>query len=117
MMAVATLFNITKNSMISHRVEIAKSFAERSQGLLGRASLLDDNGLWIHKCGSIHTCFMKFAIDVLYVNKKLQVVKVQRNIKPWRFSWGGFSANSCFEFQAGSLTKDLDIGDFLRVSA
>lgn len=117
MMATTTLFNVTKNTKISDQVEIAKSFAERSKGLLGRNGLVGDSSLWIHECGSIHTFFMKFAIDVLYVNKNLQVMKVHRHIKPWRLSWGGFDADSCFEFQAGALAKDLEIGDFLRVSA
>lgn len=117
MMSQNILFNITKNTKVSDHVEVAKTFAERSKGLLGRKGLDSTHCLWIHRCGSVHTFFMKFAIDVLYVNQNLQVTQVHRDIKPWRLSWGGLESRSCFEFQAGALTQDLEIGDFLRVSA
>lgn len=116
-MQTVTLFNITKNQIVSTHIEVAETFFERAKGLLGREGLKDSQGLWIHQCKSIHTFFMKFNIDVLYVDKNLKVTRVHRNIVPWRLSWGSFNADSCFEFQATSLTPNIDIGDSLRVSA
>ena len=66
---------------------------------------------------SIHTFFMRFTIDVLYVDQSLKVTCIHRNIKPWRLSWGKFNSDSCFEFQSPALTQHVRIGDFLRVSA
>ncbi len=117
MMQSTFLFNITKNKRISDHVEIALTFAQRSKGLLGRKGLEQNQSLWIHHCNSVHTFFMQFSIDVLYVNKDLQVTKIHRDLQPWRLSWGGFESHSCFEFQAHQLTHEIKIGDYLRVSA
>lgn len=116
-MKTVALFNITQNQTISNHIEVAESFAERAKGLLGRKGLDGNQGLWIHECKSIHTFFMRFTIDVLYVDKNLKVTCVHRNIKPWRLSWGKFKSDSCFEFQSPALTQNVNIGDFLRVSA
>ncbi len=113
----ASLFNISKNCVISSQVEIAKSFYKRSKGLLGRSSLEKNQCLWIHRCNSVHTFFMRFAIDILYVDKNLKVTSIQRNIQPWKLNWGGFTSKSCFEFKSESLAGDLEVGDLLRVSA
>jgi uncharacterized protein len=111
------LLNLTKNSTVSSAVEIAETFSQRSKGLLGRKGLEHDHCLWIHRCNSIHTFFMKFDLDVLYVDKDLKVTGIHRNIKPWHISWGGFNSKSCFEFQSKALDLNLEIGDSLRVSA
>lgn len=114
---IEKLYNLTQNSLVSSQVVSAKTFFERSKGLLGQKQLDLDECLWIHNCNSIHTFFMKFAIDVLYVDKNLCVTKIDRNIKPWRLSWGHFHSQSCFEFQSPSLSKNINIGDLLRVSS
>jgi uncharacterized protein len=111
------LKNETQNSTLSNKVENAVSFYQRSKGLLGRSSLDLDHCLWIQNCKSVHTCFMKFSIDVLYVDKNLKVTKIDRNLKPWSLSWGGLSSESCFEFQSERLTSKIAIGDQLRVSS
>lgn len=113
---MAQLFNKSKSILLAHNLEEAKSFLERSKGLLGRSSLQKDTCLWIHKCSSVHTFFMKFNIDVLYVDKNLKVVKIERDLEPWKISWGGFRARSCFEFGAKTLPLEIDTGDFLNVS-
>ncbi len=111
------LFNLTKNKRLSSNVTVATSFFERSKGLLGKTGLQSDECLWIHHCKSIHTFFMKFSIDVLYVDEKLKVTCIHRNIKPWKLSWGGFNSDSCFEFESSGLSLDVEIGDSIRVSA
>lgn len=54
-------------------------------GLMGRPSLPPGEGLIIRPCSSIHTHFMRFPIDVIYVNKEDVVVGIDRQLKPWRF--------------------------------
>ena len=75
---------------------------ERMRGLLGRAGLAPGEGLLIERCSSIHTCFMRFAIDVVYLDADWRVVKKVRRLAPWRFS-GCRRAAHTLELAAGAL--------------
>ena len=80
------------------RAGVAKTFWQRFMGLMGRKSLPPGEGLLILKCNSIHTCFMRFAIDATFLDGDDNVVKVVRNIRPWRFCvWGGRRAVKVLE--------------------
>ena len=77
---------------------VARSFPERARGLIGTERLNEGEGLLILKCNAIHTCFMRYAIDATFLDRHDRVVKVVRNIKPWRlFVWGGFRAVKVLE--------------------
>lgn len=65
-------------------VYVAKSFMERFKGLMFVSKQKSFN-LLIKNCNSIHTCFMKFNIDVFCLDKNFKVVKIYKNIKPFRF--------------------------------
>ena len=83
-------------------VEIAETFFERTRGLLGRGGIEPGKGLWI--CNAIHMLFMRFPIDAVFLDKNLNIVKVVKNIRPWRFFvWGGWRADSVIETAAGSV--------------
>ena len=72
--------------------------------------------MWIHRCNSIHTGFMSFSIDAVFVNKKLVVKKIIRDLKPWRLVLPIFSADSVFEFASqNAKVNSLKIGDQLYV--
>lgn len=110
------LKNLTKEQTLAKHVEVAQTLEARAKGLLGRKTLPDDHCLWIIPCPSIHTFFMQFAIDVIFVDTQLKVTAVKKNIPKWRLAWGGFKANSCFEFKAHSLTDhQIEKGDILYV--
>ena len=80
------------------RARVARSFAERAKGLIGTKDLPDGEGMLILKCNAIHTWFMSFPIDATFLDKNDQVVKIVRNIRPWRFLvWGGFKAVKVLE--------------------
>jgi len=84
------------------KLEIANGFAARAKGLIGRDSLPPDTGLLIPKCNCIHTFFMRFAIDATFLDSRNCVVKVVRNIPPWRaWVWGGWRARSVIETASG----------------
>jgi len=73
--------------------EVAETFRERAKGLLGRDGLARGTGLLIRKCNCIHTFFMRFTIDATFLDRDGNVVKVVRNIPPWRpWVWGGRKA-------------------------
>lgn len=70
--------------MVAGRVEIAKSFSARLLGLIGRDRLGEGEGMFLRNCSNIHTFFMKFPIDVIYLDNDSKVVAVETNVKPWR---------------------------------
>ena len=81
--------------------EVAETLAERLRGLIGRDGLAPGTGMLITRCNCIHTCFMRFPIDATFIDKRGEVVKTVRNIRPWRlFVWGGFRAVSVLETAA-----------------
>ena len=75
------------------------------RGLLGRSSLAPDEGLFIRPAGSIHMLFMRFPIDAVFVDEELRVVKVVRDLKPWRFA-AARGAKAVVELPAGSATVE-----------
>ena len=81
--------------------EVARSFWARTRGLIGRRGLSPGQGLLILRCNAIHTFFMRFAIDATFYDRQGRVVKMVRNIRPWRpFVWGGFRAVKVLETAA-----------------
>ena len=80
------------------RITEAKTFFQRARGLIGRKSLAADEGLLIPHCNCSHTLFMRFPIDATFFDRKGEIVKVVRGIKPWRlFVWGGWRACKVLE--------------------
>ena len=65
------------------RVEVADSFLRRFRGLMLRRALPADGGLLLAPCASIHMCFMRFAIDAVYVDKDFTIQKIARHLRPW----------------------------------
>ena len=106
--------NLTRNSELADRLEIAGSGGDRRKGLLGRESLRVGDGLWIVPCEAVHTFFMRFAIDLVYLDRKHRVVKTKENVRPWRLS-ACLRAHSVLELPVGSIHKSRTIpGDILN---
>lgn len=96
-------------------LEVADSFWSRSKGLLGRTQLAADHGLWILQCRSVHTFFMKFAIDLVFVDRQMVVRKTYTHVKPGRLA-GAWGAESVIELAAGFLeTNPIHVGEHLHV--
>lgn len=86
-------------------IERANSIWRRTVGLMGRRGLPEATGLLIEPCGSVHTSFMRFPIDVVYLDRDGRVVKVVPALKPWRMSFGGRRAKSTLELAAGEADR------------
>lgn len=97
------------------RVEVARTTAERMRGLLGRNGLPPGQGMLIERCSSIHTLFMKFSLDVIFLDRDGTVRKVVRRLAPWRLAQA-FGAADVVELAAGAL-DDLPVqaGDVLKI--
>jgi len=90
--------------VIVNKVWITENWFERAKGLLGHDRLQKGEGMLIDPCNSIHTFFMSFAIDVVYLDKKLNVVKVCASLSPWRLS-SCFKASMVLELPAQTISK------------
>jgi uncharacterized protein len=120
-METMKLVNKSRNLELADDVRVAQSFWSRTKGLIGQSSLPRGSSLWIQgtrfiACNSIHTWFMSFPIDAIFVDRKLRVKAVYRNLAPWRVTWPTAGAHSVFEMAAGALTEsNVEIGDQLHV--
>ncbi len=95
------------------KAKVAHTFAERARGLIGRPRPADGEGMLIEKCNAIHTFFMKYPIDATFLDREGRVVRVVRDIQPWRLLvWGGFRAAKVLETPSRSPKRfwffDLD---------
>ncbi len=106
--------NLTRQTEIGRRIEVAGSGESRRKGLLGRTGLAEGEGLWIVPCEAVHTVGMKFPIDVLFLDRKLRVKKVRHAMGAWRLS-GCLSAHSVLELPAGTArSSQTSRGDQLE---
>lgn len=80
------------------RAKVARSFAERARGLIGAEKPAPGEGLLILRCNAIHTFFMSYPIDAVFLDRGNRVVKEVRGIRPWRFFvFGGWRAVKVLE--------------------
>lgn len=99
-------------------VELATSPWRRARGLLGRSGVPAGRGMWLAPCRAIHTVGMRFAIDIVFLDRESSVVKVCGAVAPWRLAWGGWRAHGALEFAAGEATRlGLVPGQRLRVQS
>jgi len=97
-----TITNITRHTQLAANVQVAGDGNHRRKGLLGRERLAEGEGLWIVPCEAVHTFWMQFPIDLIYLDRKHQVVKTRSNVRPWRLS-ACLRAHSVVELAAGVI--------------
>lgn len=110
------VINATKNSIIANNIIIADKFWTRMRGLIGKRNLKEDEGLLLAPCNAVHMMFMRFPIDVIFLDKDFVVVKIMDNLRPWRTSPIVRGAIQVVELGAGSAEKKgINIGDKLSL--
>src|SRR5262245_51066864 len=115
--SVLMLMNARTGESLVTDLELADSRETRRKGLLGRDSLAPSSGLILLPCCAIHTAFMRFPIDVLFVDRNGAVVHIVRNLVPWRTA-ASWRAHAVIELAAGALKgQDIKIGDRLYLAA
>lgn len=108
--------NPARSTVLATRLEVADTGRKRNKGLLGRAGLTDGEGLWIIPCESVHTFFMRFPIDLVYLDRKNKIKKVRSAVGPWRLS-ACLTAHSILELPAGTIrATHTQRGDQLEFS-
>ena len=89
------ILNQTKQTVVAQKAILADTFSSRLKGLLGRDKLSPQEALIIARCNSIHMFFMRFPLDVIFVDQDKRVVGLVENIKPFALSpvfWESFFA-------------------------
>ena len=111
-MALA-LINERTRAPIATEVELASTRATRRRGLLGRDSLSPSSALMLTPCVAVHTAFMRFAIDVMFLDIDGHAVKLVSDVAPWRMT-ASVRAHTVVEMAAGSLRRHaIALGDRL----
>ena len=108
------IVNATKNSILAEAATVALSIGARTRGLLGKRELRPGQALVIKPCNSIHTFFMRFPIDAVFVDPGNKVVKTISAMRPFRLSGIYVKASFTIELPAGAIAKSsTQIGDTL----
>lgn len=108
------VWNRDRGTVLAEAADVADTSAKRRTGLLKHSGLDPGEGLWIAPCESVHSFGMKFAIDVVYLDRKKKVRKVRKNMVPWRVS-ACLSAHSVLELPVGAIeTSRTQAGDQLE---
>lgn len=111
------IINKSRDTVIARHAKIADTVIARLQGLLGRDIFTPGEALLITRCRSIHTVFMRFSIDVIFVDKTDRVVGLARGIRPFRVSPYFFRAGYAIELPEGVVEKTgTALGDQVQVS-
>jgi uncharacterized membrane protein (UPF0127 family) len=99
------------------RCVVAATASARMRGLLGRDGLEDGEGLLIRPTNSVHMFFMRFAIDVVFLDRELVVRKVIEVLRPWRMA-GCRGARAALELPAGTASRrGITVGERLTLEA
>ena len=97
------IINKTKNTILAQEAIVARTVLKRIKGLLGRDDFKQGEALIIMPCKSIHTFFMPFPIDVLFVNKQNQILKAIPSLRPGRLTYIYFNAAFVIELPSGTI--------------
>lgn len=115
-MKTVILRNETRDAALA-RVECRDTMLGRARGLLGRAGLREGDGIMIRPCSSVHMFFMRFPIDVLYLDRDNRVAKCVTNLRPFRVSVGGRGAHSAVELPVGTIERSgTRPGDLIAIT-
>lgn len=114
-MGKAVILGARDGDVVCERCVVADTAPRRMRGLLGRKQLDAGEGLLLRPAPSIHTFFMRFAIDAVFMDRDLVVLKVTRDLRPWRMAHCR-KAKAVLELPAGeTLRRPINPGDRLEV--
>jgi uncharacterized membrane protein (UPF0127 family) len=110
------LVNERTGSVVASDLELASDSRARNRGLLGRSGIADGSVMIIAPCNAIHTFFMRFTIDLVFVDRQGRVLKLCRTVRPWRVRVA-LSAFAALELAGGSIDRlKVASGDRLSIA-
>lgn len=102
--------------LLAEKVVVANTFFKRLRGLIGRRRLAPAEALWLRPCNGVHTWWMHYAIDVIFLDRELRIVKLVENMRPFRLTVPHRAARSVLEMSVHSISRaQLKVGDQLEL--
>lgn len=110
------IINVKNNAILADKAEIANNPLKRMKGLLGKSEFSQGSALILDPCDSVHTFFMRFAIDIIFIDKNNSVVKIISSMKPYRLSGIYFKSRLAIELPSGkTLATNTQLGDKILI--
>lgn len=110
------VLNTTRDTVLGERVGVAATSVSRLVGLLGKSHLEPGAGLLIMPSQAIHTVAMRFAIDVVFIDRDLRVIHLRQSMAPFRITGIHWRARRVLELPAGVIAQTLtSVGDQLAI--
>jgi uncharacterized membrane protein (UPF0127 family) len=107
------ILSATSGNVICERAEIADTPWRRARGLLGRSGLGQGEGMLLEPAPSIHSAFMRFEFDAIFLDRELEVLRVVERIRPFR-AYSVRHARKVLELAAGEAERrGVQVGDTL----
>lgn len=111
-------YNQTRQCVLAEEVLLAFDFWSRLKGLLGAGSLPEGRGLLLKPCQGVHSFFMRFAFDAIFLDAELRVVHIIESLPPFRISPVIREACSVLELPTGTVRRSgSKVGDQLSLKA
>lgn len=115
-MKTATIVNRTRGEVVCEKAEIADTPWTRLRGLLGRSELPPGSGMLLRPSPSIHSAFMRFEFDAIFLDAEMRVVRIAERIPAWR-ARAAKGARAVLELSAGEAARrGVQVGDELAVT-
>jgi len=111
-------FNSTRQTFLATQLRVATTHYQRLIGLLGtsRTAFSDGDGLWIVPCRGVHTFAMRYAIDVVYLDRENKVILIYENVRPWRLTRMVGEAATVLELPAHTAwSTGTRVGDAVEI--
>ncbi len=110
------VYHRTTGQLLAENVVLANTFFTRLRGLIARRRLAPAEALWLRPCNGVHTWWMHYAIDVIFLDRELRIVKLVENMRPFRLTAPHREARSVLEMTAHSISHaNLKVGDQLEI--
>jgi len=111
------VFNVTRGTIVAAEANEARSFTAKLFGLMGKAGMANNAALIIYHTNWIHTFWMCFALDLIYIAHEGTVVGLETGLPPYRFGKPFWKAQTVIELCAGAIaTSRTELGDRLQIS-
>jgi uncharacterized membrane protein (UPF0127 family) len=109
--------NITRNKTLASTLLVADTFCRSLLGLMGRRRLPLGEGLWISPCQSVHSMWMRFPIDVVFLSSHRSIIHLVENMKPFRITKYVSAAESVIELPASTIAMtQTRVGDRVEIA-
>lgn len=102
-------------TILFSNASIADSFFKRLLGLMFRKEMNEEEILIFHRAGLIHTCFMRFPLDIIFLDNEMKVIKLCETVKSWRVV-GCTKSEYTIECEGGQIiTKNIKVGQTIQI--